>query len=272
MRLIFILLFVCGTAIYCCGQLSLSDTIHNRVIKEEHPDKITGYFADGSKQYEGYKNKNNLYGLWNSWYSNGQTLDSGILQKGIPGGTWVMRFNNGLPQFIRTYSTEKWEQFQNEKIRYHSKRISMPLTKLFHEDKIKAEQYITAINTFCDKQNCSRPDKEDISVRVNANSKDHHYHPLFENGLLHGPFINYFPDGAVKDSGNYRDGLPEGLWIKWTGDKQFYWEGYYQHGAKNKEWKLYSANRRLVRVVSYRQGKIIWRKDMKDVVGVKVED
>ena len=83
-------------------------------------------------------------------------------------------------------------------------------------------------------------------------------------------FINYFPNGAIKDSGNYKNGLPEGLWIKWTDDKQFYWKGYYQHGAKNKEWKLYSPDAKLIRIVFYRNDKYMWRKDLKE--GIEIDE
>lgn len=192
-------------------------------------------------------------------YDNGQLLDSGSLQKGIPDGSWTGWYKNGKIQFIRTYSAEKWQQFQNEKSRYHPKRVSMPITKLFHENKKQAEKYLTAINTFCAKQNCSGSNKE-----------NEHYHPLFEKGLLHGPFANYFPDGSIKDTGIYRNGLPEDLWTKWTDDKNFYWKGFYHHGLKNKEWKLYSSANKLIRIIAYRDGKLLWRKDMKE--GVEVAD
>jgi len=232
MRYIFTLLLFCGCTIYCWSQPSLPDTINNKFITEKK-----------------------FNGEWKSWYSNGQLLDSGLLQKGIPDGTWLVRYQNGNIQFIRTYSADKWLQFQNEKVRYHPKRISMPITKLFHDNKTKAQLYTTAINTFCVQQNCHGGNKE-----------TEHYHPLFENGLLHGPFANYFSDGAIKDTGIYRDGLPEDLWIKYTDDKKYYWKGFYHHGMKNKEWKLYSSNDKLIRILFFKDGKYLWRKDMQERV------
>ena len=188
------------------------------------------------------------------------------MQKGIPDGKWRGWYQHGQPQFIRTYSFDKWQQFQNEKGRYHPKRVSLFITKLFHENKKQAEKYTTAINTFCAVQNCNRMNEEQQQT-IDNNGTQKHYHPIFEHGLLHGIFVNYFPDGAVKDSGMYRNGLPEDLWIKWTDDKQFYWEGHYHHGARNKEWKLYAANGKLIRIVSFREGKFFWRKDLKEGVG-----
>ena len=170
-------------------------------------------------------------------------------------------YKTGGKQFVRTYSSDKWQQFQYEKVRYHPKRISLPITQLYHENKGRAEKYITAVNTFCAQKNCP-----------GSNRENDHYHPLFENGLLHGPFINYFPDGNVKDSGNYKNGLPEGIWIKWTDDKQFYWNGHYHHGVKDNEWKLYSVNGKLIRILFFREGKYLWRKDLKEGVDQTAEE
>ena len=242
-------LLLCSCITYCWSQPPLPDTTSDKVVTAKK-----------------------LNGQWRSWYSNGRLLDSGFIQKGIPGGTWLVRYQNGNTKFIRTYSIEKWQQFQNEKPRYHPKRISMAITRLFHENKIKAEQYTTAINTFCAKKNCSRSDKDDLSQNINNNSETDHYHPLFKHGLLHGPFINYFSDDTIKDSGFYRSGLPEDLWIKWTDDKKFYWKGFYKHGLKNNEWKLYSANGKLIRIDSFRDGKYLWRKEIKDGVVVLNEN
>ena len=141
----------------------------------------------------------------------------------------------------------------------------MQITKLFHENKKQAEKYITAINTFCAKEICP------ITNNNNSTELDH-YHPPFDKGLLHGTFASYFPDGTLKDSGHYKDGLPEGVWIKWTDDKQFYWKGFYKHGVKTNEWKLYAASDRLVSIVSFRNGKYLWRKDIKDGVEIEQEE
>lgn len=186
----------------------------------------------------------------------------GLLIKEIPDGKWVTYYNNGQVQFLRTYSFEKWKQFQHEKHRYHPKRVSMQITKLYHDNRKQAEKYLNAINSFCAMQTC---------YAANETEPDH-YHPPFENGLLNGPFANYFPDGMIKDTGNYKNGLPEGIWIKWTDDKQFYWKGFYKHGVKTNEWKLYSANEKLLTIVSFRQGKYLWRKDMKDNIEIAQDD
>jgi len=270
----FLLIFFCACNIYSGAQLSLPGSVNEdqSIYTNPENDKITGTYTNGNKLYQGYKRKENWHGQWNSWYNNGQKIDSGFMQMGIPDKTWTGWYPDGAVQFIRTYSAEKWQQFQLEKLRYHPKRVSLPLTQLYHENKKLAEKYISAINSFCVRSNCTRIHDEDLSQKINSNSTGDHYHPLFKNGILHGPFVNYFSNGAVKDSGNYKNGLPEGLWIKWTDDKQFYWSGFYQHGMKNKEWKLYRSNGQLIRIVFYNHGKYMWRKDFKEDAALTVGD
>jgi antitoxin component YwqK of YwqJK toxin-antitoxin module len=271
MKLLFHFILLCVCDHLSNAQLSLSDGLNERALTIQDEGRLSGYYRNGNKKFEGAKRKEGLHGPWNSWFANGRPLDSGSLKKGIPDGEWWAWYENGNPQFIRTYSADKWQQFQNEKDRYHPKRVSMPLTKLYYDNKRQANKYLIVANTFCAVKNCKR-NNEDLQQAIEQNILQQHYHPVFREGLLHGVFANYFPDGAVKDSGNYKNGLPEGMWIKWTDDKQFYWEGHYSHGRKNKEWKLYNANNKLVSIVSFRQGEVLWRKDMKEGVEIPAED
>src|SRR5688572_13609048 len=208
MKLLFLLLILCACRMSGNAQLSQSGAISDQQFTVDD-GKFTVYYSDGNKKFEGYKRNENLQGAWWSWYNNGQMLDSGSMQKGIPDGKWMAWYTNGEPRFIRTYSFDKWQQFQIEKSRYHPKKIFMPITKLFHENKKQAEKYTTAINTFCARENCVRTN-EGLQQTIDNNTAQEHYHPVFQEGLLHGPFVNYFPGGTVKDSGQYKNGLPEG--------------------------------------------------------------
>ena len=265
-----LLLLLCSACSAICtaqvSQTSVNDDLPIKKLKTAD-EQFAGYYSNGTKQYEGYKRKSNLHGPWMSWYDGSQMLDTGYLIKGIPDGQWMGWYKNGKPRFIRTYSASKWQQYHLEKSRYHPKRIVLPITQLYHENKQRAAIYTTAIYSFCSKKDCTR-DNETLQQMINNNNEQEHYHPLFDDGLLHGVFVNYFSDGSIKDTGNYKNGLPEGLWINWTDDKQFYWKGYYQHGLKDKEWKLYAANGKLIRLVAWREGKLLWKKNMKEGVEV----
>ncbi len=77
--------------------------------------------------------------------------------------------------------------------------------------------------------------------------------------------MNYYSNGHVKDSGYYKEGLREGLWIHYTAPGGSYWKGFYHNGSQQKEWKLYNEKGKLLLIVFYNQnGEEIWRKEMGD--------
>jgi antitoxin component YwqK of YwqJK toxin-antitoxin module len=229
--------------------------------------EITGFHSSGEMMFRGFLKKGQLHYQWNSWYANGNRMDSGRLEKGIPDGAWQVWYENGTPQFIRTYSADKWERFQQEAARYHPRKIAYPVTELYRKNKPEAEKYLSGIRSYCIMQNCGRPGRENILQVAAGNNEEKHYHPVFEKGLLHGLYISYFSSGAVKDSGHYRNGLPEGIWVKWSDEAASYWKGHYRHGKKEKEWKLYSAEGRLMRMAYYKHGKEVWKKEMQSGTG-----
>jgi antitoxin component YwqK of YwqJK toxin-antitoxin module len=224
---------------------------------------VQGRYLNGMIHYKGQVQKGRLQGAWQSWYTGNLPCDAGTFQKGIPDGAWTVWYNNGNPRFVRTYSEDKWRRFELERLRYHPKRIASPLAELAQKNREKAEVYINAHRSFCDPLYCTADENTGVLRRLYENSSSDHYHPLFEKGLLHGLFINYFPDGTVKDSGDYENGLPHGPWLHYTAFGQSYWSGYYHHGEKDKEWKLYESSGQLLRIIGYNKGKELWRKEIR---------
>lgn len=212
--------------------------------------EVKAVYENGKPHYNGHTKNKKLHGAWQSWYSNQQSCDSGTLVKGIPDGEWRVWYADGQVQFVRNYSADKWQRFQNEKDGANPKQIVYPLTTLYKENRSKARQYLSSGYSFCLDKDCGSD--------AEAGLPDH-YHPVFETGLLHGEYINYFPNGTVKDSGYYENGLPHGPWAHRSADQQ-YWQGHYQHGLKDKEWKHYDATGRLLEIVDYKKGEEVWRK------------
>lgn len=252
--------------------LAQQDAVNAEITKLPFPDEIEytlprkgevrGHFINGLIHYKGRAANGRLQGAWQSWYENNNPCDSGTFSKGIPDGTWQVWYTDGQVQFIRTYSADRWQRFLHERLRYHPKRTTTPLVNLLQENNEKAEWFISPLHSFCSQSSCSGDAAKNILQQLYHNSSGKHYHPLFEKGLLHGLFINYFPDGAVRDSGNYENGLPHGLWIHHAPGRENRWSGYYHHGEKDKEWKLYDHNGRLVSISNYNKGKELWRKDL----------
>jgi antitoxin component YwqK of YwqJK toxin-antitoxin module len=87
------------------------------------------------------------------------------------------------------------------------------------------------------------------------------YHPPFIQSLHHGLYMNYFENGIVKDSGHYKEGLREGLWVQRNNSSGGKWMGMYKHGNRQKEWKYYNTAERLQLIVFFnKKGEEVWRK------------
>jgi antitoxin component YwqK of YwqJK toxin-antitoxin module len=63
--------------------------------------------------------------------------------------------------------------------------------------------------------------------------------------------MNFYPDGRVKDSGYYRNGLRQGIWVHRDIEKATRQKGTYHNGIKVKEWRTYAESGKLLELVVY---------------------
>lgn len=77
----------------------------------------------------------------------------------------------------------------------------------------------------------------------------------FENQLENGYFKEYYKNGAIKISSNYRDLQLHGLWVKYFPDGSTEWEVEYFNGFKHGYYKLYYANNQLKLEGKLKKGK-----------------
>ena len=202
-----------------------------------------------------------LHGSWQSWYQNGMPCDSGNLVKGLPGGVWKHWDSNGQLIALRTYSADKYHRISNEMTRYHPKRISFPLATLYQKNKQAAMKYLDVDYSF---SNAGRKEKNWSLPRLVAKNVTtrNNYKPVFDHALHHGLFMNFFPDGIVKDSGYYKNGLRQGMWLHRNTGKTILRQGSYVNGMKVKEWKSYNASGKLQELAFYSlKGELKWRKE-----------
>lgn len=207
--------------------------------------------------YKGYVRNGKLHGKWQSWYQNGLLCDSGKLVKGLPDGVWKYWDANGNLIALRSYSADKYSRIKNEMIRYHPKKISYALTQLYQKNRRSALKYMEASYSFG-----IPAGREPLPELVTKNiTPGNAYKPVFEHALHHGLFVNFFPDGNVKDSGHYKNGLRQGVWVHKDTSRKIILKGSYKNGQKSKEWKAYDDSGKLREIIFYTQkGDIKWRK------------
>lgn len=191
----------------------------------------------------GFRRKN-LYGVWQSRYDNGNRLDSGRFVNNIPDGEWRSWYPNGSIRSIRTYNSDKWYAIQNEidrgNTRIYYYRLS---TILSFKSKYFASVTSAAIS---------------FSTLPGEQIK---YEPPYDYCLHHGLYMNFYPNGAVKDSGYYENGLRDGMWNEYYSNGVLAAQGAYIHGAKEGGWKFMNSEGKLIMLAEYRRGKLVYHKN-----------
>ena len=212
--------------------------------------------------YKASTKKGKLNGAWQSWYQNGMPCDSGTLVSGLPDGVWKHWDSEGNLLSVRTYHADKFERINHEIRRYHPRKVTFPLVHLYKKNETWARQFLHASYSF--KKTPWRTDDHSINNLVTSNiTAGNKYRPVFDHSLHHGLYKNLFANGAVKDSGYYKDGLKEGPWMHravngWVS------QGVYAHGTKVREWKTYDSAGKLQEIDFYTSsGKLKWTKRFK---------
>ena len=207
--------------------------------------------------YKSAVKKGKLHGTWQSWYQNGQLCDSGSFYKNLPDGQWKFWDEQGKLTAIRTYSADKYERLSFEITRSNPRHVSSPLVTLYRRNRREALKHFDASASFDGIRQNGKNLRETVQHNVSSNDQ---YTPVFSRALHHGLFANYFPNGEVRDSGYYKNGLRDGIWIHVSEDGTTL-TGYYKDGLKSGVWKRYDVQGRLLELVEHsKSGEIVHRK------------
>lgn len=239
--------------------------------KYRHLSKLTAYKENGDTLFLGDLKRGRLHGAWMSWYAPGQPCDSGKLVHNIPDGEWKSWYSNGQPRSIRTYSAYMLQRVKNEIPRRNARATSFAITDIARTDLSYAWQlltpaysYITLAANAADPHTVAPRTLEERAEK-NTRSGYHPYLPPFTACLHHGLYMNYYPDGKVKDSGYYHNGLREGVWIESINNGAINATGAYHRGRKQDRWKYYTPSGRLIGIKIYnRRGQEIASKKFID--------
>lgn len=199
-----------------------------------------------------------LHGEWTSFYPHSQKLDEGILIKGVPNGEWKTWYNNGQIKSVRNYSADLFLKVKSDIDLNHPKISRFVLTDRYKKEGEKVLHVLSANYSF----HITQPTiPVDVALLVTQNQQQpFNYHPPFKNVLHHGLYMNYFENGAIQDSGYYKEGLRSGLWEHHLANGT-YWRGLYKNGIHVKDWKCFTREGKLLMFILYNEkGKEVYRK------------
>ncbi len=239
-------------------QQAVSASEHVTVANTDKPEERFSFSKDGiiaeslneRRLYSGNVRRKKLHGNWESWYQSGQLCDSGKLVSGLPDGEWKHWNEQGQLIALRTYSSDKYNRIQMELSRYTPRRAAYPLTVMYYKNRSAATKYLHSSYSF--PHTIRRIDDQSLQQWVTANiTPGNVYHPVFDQSLHHGLFMNFFPDGKAKDSGYYQNGLRQGVWIHRDAPDGASRMGAYKNGIRVKEWRVYAPSGKLVGMIFY---------------------
>ena len=242
------------------GHTITVSTVHKELHYSLPSHTILQEFENDIALYKTETRRGKLNGTWQSWYKNGRICDSGRLVNNIPDGEWKYWNEQGELIAVRHYNSSKFHRVTNEMSYYHPKRNFYHLSSLYQKNKQAAIYYLSAAYSFPGSRQVPKSSSLKELVQNNISAPGF-YKPVFEQCLHEGEYINYFPGGLIKDSGNYKDGLRQGKWIHRDSAEGEWWQGAYQDGHKIKEWKLYDKKGKLQEIYVYdNRGQLSWRK------------
>lgn len=223
---------------------------------------VTAAYPNEIRLYSGTVKRHKLHGQWKSWYSNQRLCDSGTFFKGLPVGEWKYWNMDGRLMAIRHYDASKYLRIKNEFLRSGPKQVVYPITKLYRKNRQKANYYMHAGYSFSFDDH--HPHHFSLQQAVENNiTEGNPYRPLFDECLHHGLYMNFYSNGAVRDSGYYKNGLRDGVWIH-REENGAWLMGAYKNSLKSGDWKQYNAKGKLESVIFYnKKGNEEWRKKLR---------
>lgn len=209
---------------------------------------------------KGETKNHRLHGNWSSFYPMAQPLDEGTLVKGVPDGEWKTWYAGGQLRSLRTYDADMYLKVKQDMELNHPKISRFYITERYKKEGSKIVYLLNAGYSF-GLSTLRLPSTVEELVSANG-AQTGVYHPPFQHMLHHGLYMNWFENGVVKDSGYYKEGLKEGVWLHRVNAHEGYWRGSYHNGLHVKEWKYYNTTGKLLFIIFYdEQGKELRRKD-----------
>jgi len=189
-------------------------------------------------------------GPWKVFHPSGRVVETGFFVEGLAHGTFKYFGARGNLVEVRHYEHGEWILDATEV------QPDVEIREVRREDGTLAstQTYVDGVL-----QGVSRQfDEEGVVVGGG----------WFEDGVLkgegittlegerHGPWIEYWPQGSIRVTGAYDQGVPVGEWVYYRPEGQVEQRGLYWEGLLDQTWKWWYEDGSLHREEQYRRGEL----------------
>lgn len=210
---------------------------------------VTGYYSNGTKQYEVNYTNDKKNGLTRNYYVNGAIQSEGWYVDGQLNGDWIDYNEKGNITFRGTYLNDEL---------YGTRESYFANGKLDDEEDYQWG-WRTALRQFDSLgktiNNSTLKNSSGKYKGVFPNGKPR-YEGTLINGDFDGSFTTYFIDGSINFSKNYDHGLLNGPYKEYNYGGQISAEGSYDFGKKTGVWKSYYSDGKISREERYEDGEL----------------
>ncbi|MFA6261458.1 MAG: CDC27 family protein [Bacteroidia bacterium] len=202
-------------------------------------------FENGKTNYKITSKAGEKNGLQLTYFENGNLADEGNFVDGNRYGTWKYYTIEGKPD--------------NESFYWKDSKNAWSLEYLTNGNVYRKYLYNNGLLTRiiqCD-TNGVAIDSATLQngygkVSMKGLSRKKYYEATYVNSVLHGPFMNMFPDQKVFQKATYFMGYVHGEWIQYWSNGKVQRKRHFFHGDKTGTWEYYNYFGELISKVEYK--------------------
>lgn len=249
--------------------------------KEGKPHGKWIYYDEMGKPeaVEHYKDGNKHGRWWEKKLKNGNSyVRTEYYEDNLPVGTWTEKWLNKTLKLEKSY--EGLGTYVEKE--YHNNGELYTL-KSYRELKLHGQQLVYSVSGILLERKTYHNDiLEKLEYFFKNGQLDSEYN--YENGVLHGKCVDYYPSGGIHWVERYENGYRSGVWKKYLDDNGWLYieatykddilngthttyyssgiverKGQYLNGSRNGVWKFYNKAGKLAEEIEYDKGTEIKR-------------
>lgn len=182
----------------------------------------TEYYPNGDERAKGNFVNNRRQGSWMFYYKSGLKEQEGKFEKGSYSGLWKWYYNSG-----ELWKEEEYYNGRREGLYIEYDREGNVLVEGEYFDNEREGEWITRIN-------------------------DHRAEGKYVTGLMDGKWRHFFDNGTLSFEGNFIQGNPDGKHKFYFPNGNLKTEQFYSAGIRQKHWKKYNEEGKLIITISYK--------------------